>query len=331
MEIVAFIFPGQGSQYVGMGLALAETSSAAREVFVEADRALGFAVSKLAWHGPAEELDRTVNAQPALLATSIAYLRAMEAERAARDTPPLLAAFCAGHSMGQYSAMVASGALTLADALGLVRERGRLMQASAPGSDGAMAAILGLDPDALPTVLAAGASAGTVVLANDNAPGQVVISGERRAVEAAIAEARERGARKAVVLPVSVAAHSPLMADAAQAMARLVAEVPFADPRVPLLANASADPITSAEAARRELVEHLTSGVAWTRTVLAMAEAGTNRFVEVGPGRVLSGLVRRIVPDAEVHALDDPAAPGRLAPPAWMMPTAAAAASGARA
>jgi [acyl-carrier-protein] S-malonyltransferase len=317
MEQVAFVFPGQGSQYVGMGLALAEHSAAARDAFSEADEAVGFAISELAWHGPSEELDRTVNAQPAILATSIAYLRALQAARAAADGAVMQPAFYAGHSMGQYSAMVSAGVLSLADGMRLVQERGRLMQASAPGVDGAMAAIIGLDPAALPEVLATGAAAGLVVLANDNAPGQVVLSGERPAVEAAITAATERGARRAVVLPVSVAAHSPLMADAARAMARLVDDVAFADPGVPLLANASAALVTTGSAARRELVEHLTSGVAWTRTVETMAAAGVTRFLEVGPGRVLTGLVRRIAPDAEVSAVDDANAPGRLSIPDW--------------
>lgn len=322
MEKVAFVFPGQGSQYVGMGLALAEMSAAARAVFAEADDALGSRISALAWRGPAEELDRTVNAQPAMLATSIAYLRALEERQSAAGEAPLRPSFCAGHSMGQFSAMVAAGALTLGDGIRLVAARGRHMQASAEGRDGAMAAILGLDPDALPAVLAAGARVGVVVLANDNAPGQVVISGERPAVAAAVEAARAHGARRAVALAVSVAAHSPLMAEAARRMADEVAAVSFADPQVPLLSNASATPITTADGARRELVEHLTTGVAWTRGVRAMVEAGVTHFVEVGPGRVLSGLIRRIAPEAEAHALDDPDAPGRLALPVW---TAAAA------
>jgi [acyl-carrier-protein] S-malonyltransferase len=317
MEQVAFVFPGQGSQYVGMGLALSEASAAARAVFEEADAALGMPITELAWNGPAEELDRTVNAQPAILATSIAYLRAMQAERAAADAEPLVPAFSAGHSMGQFSAMVAAGTLSFADAVRLVTERGRLMQESAPGRDGAMAAIIGLDPDALPEVLAAGGRDGLVVLANDNAPGQDVISGDRAAVETAIAAARELGARKAVILPVSVAAHSPLMADAAHAIARMVDDVTFADPAVPLLANATAALITTGDGARHELVEHLTSGVDWTRTVRTMADGGVRRFVEVGPGRVLSGLIRRIAPDGVAHPLDDASAPGRLGMPPW--------------
>lgn len=335
MGTVAFIFPGQGSQYVGMGLALAETSAAARAVFGEADASLGFPISALAWAGPAEELDRTVNAQPALLATSIAYHHALDEQTSpstavADDGRPALPAFCVGHSMGQYSAMVAAGALTLSDAMRVVRERGRLMQASAPEREGAMAALLGLDAEALPEVLTAGQQHGIVVLANDNAPGQIVISGERPAVDAAMEAARARGARKSVVLPVSVAAHSPLMADAARAMARVLEDVPFADPAVPLLSNASAALITTGEQARGELVEHLTTGVDWTRTVRALAEAGVARFLEVGPGRVLSGLVRRIAPEVEAHALDDPAAPARLGLPAWIRePTAARAGSAA--
>ncbi len=238
MEQVAFVFPGQGSQYVGMGLSLAEASPAAMAVFREADAAVGSSISALAWHGPAEDLDRTVNAQPALLATSIAYLRAMEAEVADGGGAPIIPAFCAGHSMGQFSAMVAAGTLDFADAMRLVTERGRLMQASAPGSDGAMAAIIGLDPGALPEVLGAGAQAGLVVLANDNA-----------------------------------------------------------------------------------------TGVDWSRTVRTMASAGVRRFVEVGPGRVLSGLVRRIVREAEMHALDDQSAPGRLALPEWALDDATRAGS----
>lgn len=311
----AFVFPGQGSQYVGMGEALAGASPAAAAVFAEADEALGSPISELAWRGPAEELDRTANAQPALLATSIAYLHALEERWAAAGVAPVRPRFCAGHSMGQYSAMVAAGVLSLADGVRLVRERGRLMQASAADADGAMAAIIGLDDPALPGVLAAGAALGTVVVANDNAPGQVVISGERPAVAAALEAARAAGARRTIELAVSVAAHSPLMANAAAGMARVLDGVPFADPAVPLLSNAAAAPITTGEAARHELVEHLTSGVSWTRAIRAMAGAGVTTFVEVGPGRVLSGLNRRVAPDALSLALDDPSLPDRLAVP----------------
>ncbi len=315
MSRFAFVFPGQGSQAVGMGRALAGASPAAAAVFAAADDALGQPLSRLAWEGPADELDLTVNAQPALLAASIAFLRALEERRAAAGLPALAPAFAAGHSMGQYSAFVAAGVVSLADGIRLVRERGRLMQASGAGHPGAMAAIIGLPDEHLEDLVAAGAAHGTFGVANRNSPGQVVVSGVRPAVEAAAAAARGLGAKRAVVLPVSVAAHSPLMADAAAGMRAVLADVAFADPRVPLLANADATPLTTAEACRAELVDHLTTGVDWIAAVRAMAAAGVTGFVEVGPGRVLSGLVRRIVPDAETLPLDDPNAPGGLADP----------------
>ena len=315
MGRVAFVFPGQGSQYVGMGQALAGTSRAAAAVFAEADLALGEPLSALAWNGPAADLDLTVNAQPALLATSIAYLRALEERRASAGDAALAPAFLAGHSMGQYSAMVAAGTLSLADGVRLARERGRRMQASGLGRTGAMAAIIGLDDARLPDLEAAGRAAGIFTIANRNSPGQIVVSGEKAAVDAAAAAARELGARRAIVLPVSVAAHSPLMAEAAEGMRQVLASVPFADPGAPLLANADARPLESGEACRAELVDHLTAGVDWVRAVLAMSDAGVDTFVEVGPGRVLTGLVRRIAPDATALALDEPDAPGRLATP----------------
>jgi len=315
MPTLALVFPGQGSQAVGMGRALADASPAAAAVFAEADATLGAGLSRLAWEGPAEELDLTVNAQPALLAASIAFLRALEERRQAAGRPSLAPAFAAGHSMGQYSALVAAGVVTLADGLRLVRERGRLMQASGEGHPGAMAAIIGLPDERLADLVAAGAAHGTFGVANRNSPGQVVVSGARAAVEAATAAAKGLGARRAVVLPVSVAAHSPLMAEAAEGMRAALAEVTFHDPVIPLLANADARPLTTADACRAELVDHLTTGVDWIAAVEAMAAAGVTRFVEVGPGRVLSGLVRRIDPDAVAVPLDDPAAPGGLADP----------------
>jgi [acyl-carrier-protein] S-malonyltransferase len=323
MQTYAFVFPGQGSQSVGMGRALAERSPAAGAVFEEADSVLGQPISRLAWEGPADELDRTENAQPALLATSIAYLAAVR-ERWADlgvEVPP--AAFAAGHSMGQYSALVAAEVISLADGLRLVRERGRQMQASGSGRDGAMAAIIGLDEARLPELVAAASAHGTFGVANRNAPGQVVVSGERAAIEAAADIARELGARKAIVLPVSVAAHSPLMAEAAAAMRDVLAIVAFADPTSPLLANADARPITDAEASRSELVEHLTAGVDWVAAVERMTAAGVATFMEVGPGRVLTGLIKRIAPDAEAIALDDPAAADRLFVPFLASPTPA--------
>jgi [acyl-carrier-protein] S-malonyltransferase len=318
MSRFAFVFPGQGSQAVGMGRALAAASPAAAAVFAEADDALGERISRLAWEGPADVLDRTENAQPALLATSIAYLASLRERQAGTQEPE--PAFAAGHSMGQYSALVAAGVVSIADGVRLVRERGRLMQASGEGRDGAMAAILGLDDARLPELVAEASALGVFGVANRNAPGQVVVSGERAAVEAAGEIARRMGARKTIVLPVSVAAHSPLMAAAADGMQKVLAGVPFADPRPPLLANADARLLSTGEACRAELVEHLTTGVDWVRAVETMAAAGVTTFVEVGPGRVLTGLIKRIAPDAEALALDDPAAADRLAVPALPTP-----------
>jgi len=315
MSTLAFVFPGQGSQAVGMGRALAAASPAAAAVFAEADAALGEPLSRLAWDGPADELDLTVNAQPALLAASVAFLRAVEERRTADGRSPLAPVFAAGHSMGQYSALVATGVVSLGDGMRLVRERGRLMQASGEGSPGAMAAIIGLPDERLPDLVAAGAAHGTFGIANRNSPGQVVVSGVRPAVEAAAAAAKGLGAKRALVLPVSVAAHSSLMAGAAAGMRAVLADVAFRDPEVPLLANADARPLTTGEACRAELVDHLTTGVDWIAAVEAMRAAGVTRFVEVGPGRVLCGLIRRIAPDAETIPLDDPGAPGGLADP----------------
>ena len=304
--------PGQGSQIVGMGRAIAEDSAAAAAVFAAADGALGESVSDLAWEGPAERLDLTEHAQPAILATSIAILAALRERWAAEGLAAPTPAFAAGHSMGQYSAMVAAGALDLEDGVRLVSERGRLMQASGQGRDGAMAALIGLDDARLPELVAGASQHGVFVVANRNAPGQVVVSGERPAVEAGAELAKALGARRAIVLPVSVAAHSPLMAEAAEGMRVALAGIAFHDPVVPLLANADGRPIETAEACRTELVEHLTAGVDWIRVVERMAGAGVTTFVEIGPGRVLTGLIRRIAPDAEAIPADDPASLDRL-------------------
>ncbi len=315
MNQVAFIFPGQGSQAVGMGQALAESSPAAAAVFAAADAALGGSISSLAWNGPEADLNQTENAQPALLAASIAYLEALRERWTGLGVPEPVPAYMAGHSMGQYTAMVAAGVISLADGVRLVRERGRQMQASGQGRDGAMAAIIGLDDAALPELISRAATSGTFGVANRNAPGQVVVSGDRSAIEAGAEIARTLGAKRAIVLPVSVAAHSPLMIEAAAAMRRILADVAFSDPVVPLLANADGHVLDTAEACRAELVEHLTAGVDWIRVVEIMAAAGVDAFVEVGPGRVLTGLTKRIATEALVFALDDPGAPGRLATP----------------
>jgi len=300
---VALVFPGQGSQSVGMGRSLAGTW--AGKVFAEADDALGEPLSQLIWEGPAETLDLTANAQPALLTTSLAFFRAWGPR--AFDAGLASPSFFAGHSMGQYSAMVAADVLDLADAVRLVRERGRLMQASA--ADGSMAAIIGLDDVRLPELEAVGQAAGIFTIANRNSPGQVVISGERAAVQAAADAAKGLGAKRAIVLPVSVAAHSPLMANAAEGMRAVLADITFRAPVAPLLANADARPLTTADSCRAELIEHLTRGVDWVRAVRAMQAAGVDTFVEVGPGKVLSNLVKRIAPDATVMSTDDPSGP----------------------
>jgi [acyl-carrier-protein] S-malonyltransferase len=315
MSQIAFVFPGQGSQFVGMGRALAESSPAAAAVFAAADAALGEPITRLAWDGPGDDLNRTENAQPALLAASIAYLEAVRGRWAELGVDVPAPAFAAGHSMGQYSALVAAGALDLGDAVRLVRTRGERMQASGAGREGRMAAIIGLDDAWLPELIERSSSHGVFGVANRNSPGQVVVSGERPAVEASLAIARELGAKRAIELPVSVAAHSPLMADAADAMRDVLAGIAFHDPVPPLLANADARPITTAEGCRDELVDHLTTGVDWVGAVEAMRAAGVTTFIEVGPGRVLTGLIKRIAPDAVALALDDPAAADRLAIP----------------
>jgi [acyl-carrier-protein] S-malonyltransferase len=305
MTNFAFVFPGQGSQSVGMGRALAAASPAAAAVFATADEALGESISDLAWEGPEDRLNLTENAQPALLATSIAYLVAAHERASAVGMTLPNPLFYAGHSMGQYSAMVASSALSLPDGVRLVRERGLQMQASGGGRDGAMAAILGLDDAALPELVARVSKHGVLAVANRNSPGQVVVSGERAAIDAAAELAKSLGAKRAIVLPVSVAAHSPLMAEAATAMREILANVEFRDPTAALLANADAHPILDGEGARAELVAHLTAGVDWVRAVETMTADGVDTFIEVGPGKVLTNLIKRIVPDATAIAMDD--------------------------
>ncbi|HXG26075.1 MAG TPA: ACP S-malonyltransferase [Candidatus Binatia bacterium] len=325
MTSFAFVFPGQGSQSVGMGRDLAAASPAAAAVFATADEALGEPISSLAFEGPEDRLNLTENAQPALLATSIAYLAAAHERASAAGMTLPNPRFYAGHSMGQYSAMVASSALTLPDGIRLVRERGRLMQASGHGRDGAMAAILGLADDAIPALVERAGAHGVFAVANRNSPGQIVVSGERAAIDAAGEIAKELGAKRAVVLPVSVAAHSPLMAEAAEGMRRVLAGVGFREPTAALLANADARVLLDGEGARGELVEHLTKGVDWVAAVQTMAADGVDTFLELGPGKVLTNLIRRIAPEATAIAMDDvlagdgldlpflvPADPGRL-------------------
>ncbi len=315
MDRIAFVFPGQGSQSMGMGKALVEASPAAAAVLAEADEALNEPISWLAFDGPAEQLDLTVNAQPAIVAVSIAFLAALRERWAAAGIAAPEPVYIAGHSLGQYSAMVAAGVISLGDAVRLVRERGKQMQASGQGRSGAMAAIIGLADDRIPELLALGEPYGSVTVANRNSPGQIVISGDRAAVEAAVAGVKDLGARRGIVLPVSVAAHSSLMTEAAAGMTRVLAPIAFADPTSPLLANADATPITSGEVARGELIAHLTRGVDWVAAVGRMSADGVTTFIEIGPGKVLTGLTKRIAPEASSIATDDPGVPGGIAVP----------------
>jgi [acyl-carrier-protein] S-malonyltransferase len=289
----AFVFPGQGSQHVGMGQALAEAFPVARHVFEEVDEALEQRLFRLMAEGPESDLTLTENAQPALMAVSLATVRVLEQEGgiALADT----AAFVAGHSLGEYSALSAAGTFEIADAARLLRKRGRAMQEAVPVGEGAMAALLGLEMEVVREI-AEEASKGDEVCvpANDNAPGQVVISGHRPAVERAVTLAADRGGRRSVMLPVSAPFHCPLMAPAADAMAEALAAVTLAPPQVPLVANVSAQPAYDPESLRRLLVEQVTGLVRWRESVETMRDEGVEQLVECGAGKVLTGLTRRI-------------------------------------
>ena len=303
---LAFIFPGQGSQAVGMGADLAEAFGAAREVFQEVDDALGEKLSKLMREGPIETLTLTENTQPALMAVSLAVSRTLEKEF---GVPIQKASFVAGHSLGEYSALAAAGALTLADTARLLRRRGQAMQRAVPVGEGAMAALIGPKTDvALAEAAAvAGAEVGVCTVANDNNAGNVVISGSAAAVEKAIEKAKELGAR---AIPVNVSApfHCPLMQPAADEMAEALAAISISAPRTFLVANVTARPTNDPEAIRRQLVEQVTGRVRWRESIAWMAgEGGVTRFAELGAGKVLTGMVKRIAPDAEGVALNAPA------------------------
>jgi [acyl-carrier-protein] S-malonyltransferase len=298
----AFVFPGQGAQVIGMGRALAETWPEARAVYAEVDDALGEKLSALIWEGEAEALTLTRNAQPALMATSLAAMRALEAE-GVRITD---AAFVAGHSLGEYSALAAAGSLSIADAARLLRVRGDAMQAAVPVGEGAMAALLGLDLAAATRVAAEAAQGQVCQAANDNDPAQVVVSGHRAAVERALEIARAAGAKRAILLPVSAPFHCALMEPAAEAMARALSEVAVAAPVVPLVANVRASAVSDPQLIRNLLVEQVTGAVRWRESVAWMAAEGVTAFWEIGAGKALSGMIRRIAPEAVTRAVGTP-------------------------
>ena len=294
----AFVFPGQASQAVGMGAELAAAFPAAREVFEEVDDALAQRLSKLMFEGPEDELTLTENAQPAIVAVSLAVVRVLACEGGIRL--PEKGRFVAGHSMGEYSALGATGAFSVADAVRLVKRRGQAMQLAVPVGEGAMAALIGLDLDAAREVAEAAAEDEVCAPANDNAPGQVVLSGHRAAVERAVEIAAERGARRAIMLPVSAPFHCSLMAPAAEVMAEALAEVVMPPPSLALVANVTAAPVEDPESIRGFLVQQVTAMVRWRESVLRMKEEGVETLVELGAGKILSGLIRRIDRDLRV-------------------------------
>lgn len=286
-----FLFPGQGSQVVGMGKDIADAYPAARQTFEQADEFLGFPLSDLCFNGPAEDLNDTYNAQPALYVCSLATLRALRTE-----LPDAQPGFAAGHSFGEFSALAAFGAMSFEDGLRLVRERGRLMKQAGEQQPGAMAAILSLEIDAVREICERAATevGGILVVANDNCPGQVVISGEDATLDHALVLAKEAGARRALKLAVSIASHSPLMKSAAEQFGQAVENTSFQMPQVPVYGNVSAAPLTSVEGIRDELTAQLTNPVRWRESMQAMIADGAQTFVEIGPKDVLTGLLKRI-------------------------------------
>ena len=288
---IAFIFPGQGSQTVGMGVELAKAYAPARAVFAEIDEALGQSLSTLIWVGPEDQLTLTENAQPALMAVSLAVIRVLEAEKGLSLKESVT--FVAGHSLGEYSALAAAGSLSLADTARLLKTRGQAMQAAVPVGEGAMAALLGADLSQAQELAKAASEGEVCAAANDNAPGQVVISGTRTAIERAVALAPKFGARRAVLLPVSAPFHCALMQPAAQVMQEALSKVKISAPSVPLVANVLASAVSDPEAIRARLIEQVTGMVRWRESMLYLRDQGVDSLYEIGAGRVLTGLARR--------------------------------------
>lgn len=300
-RMLALLFPGQGSQAVGMGNALAQQYAVAAQVFAEADEALGFALSTLCFAGPEEALRLTANAQPAILATSIAALRVLEQETAVRP------AYVAGHSLGEYTALVAAGALTLVDAVRVVRERGRLMQEAVPVGVGAMAALFGLSAEEVAQVCAEAAQGEVVSPANLNGGGQVVVAGHAGAVRRAVSVAKARGAKRAVELPVSAPFHCALMAPVAEGLARVLASVPVSLLNVGVITNVTAEVNQDPHRVKDLLIQQVTAPVRWEESMQRLRALGCEVAIEVGPGRVLAGLLKRSVPELPCVSLQDPA------------------------
>ncbi len=302
---VAFVFPGQGSQEVGMGRELAQAYKAAQDVFDEVDNALGEPLSRIIWDGPKDVLTLTENAQPALMAVSMAVIRVLEVEKGFKLADKV--AYVAGHSLGEYSALAAAGAISVSDAARLLRARGKAMQQAVPVGQGAMAALLGVGLDVAEKVAAEAAQGDVCQIANDNEPTQVVLSGHKTAIDRVAEIGRKHGVRRAIPLPVSAPFHCSLMQPAADVMAEELAKVEVRRPVVPVVANVLAEPISDPEEIKKRLVEQVTGTVRWRESVLKMSELGVGDFYEIGAGKVLTGLIKRILKDANAVSVGSPA------------------------
>ncbi len=302
---VAFVFPGQGSQEVGMGRELAQAYKAAQDVFDEVDNALGEPLSRIIWEGPKDVLTLTENAQPALMAVSMAVIRVLEVEKGFKLADKV--AYVAGHSLGEYSALAAAGAISVSDAARLLRARGKAMQQAVPVGQGAMAALLGVGLDVAEKVAAEAAQGDVCQIANDNEPTQVVLSGHKTAIDRVAEIGRKHGVRRAIPLPVSAPFHCSLMQPAADVMAEELAKVEVRRPVVPVVANVLAEPISDPEEIKKRLVGQVTGTVRWRESVLKMSELGVGDFYEIGAGKVLTGLIKRILKDANAVSVGSPA------------------------